>query len=281
MVRPPRLYPSLRFLRYFSVCTLTKSSRYRSQQRGCLTEFSAGARLARNQKTSRRSSMFYGQACGSLHSSGLHNDIAKSQNSQTMGISMDTTVLTLERANVPAFNLAKYFLMTYFVGLLWDVAHYTALEFKRYLSLYYTDRFYVSRWGRSRNHLFSGSTSELIFSAIRRRFQDEDRTGASRNPSDHELSVSDGDQPSVPEIAARLESIPDRSELSPAREHAVNGTFGRCHILRSRARSNGRVGSTTSSARISRRPSTEGTPDKSPSLTWRRVGFELCILFII
>lgn len=83
---------------------------------------------------------------------------------------LSTTVFVLQNVNVPVFNLAKYFVMTYFVGLLWDVANVAALEMKRYMSLNFTGGFYVSQWGRSRNNLFSGSNFELIAAFLRARF---------------------------------------------------------------------------------------------------------------
>lgn len=92
-----------------------------------------------------------------------------------MALSLGTTILTLHNVSIPVFNLAKYFLMTYFVGLIWDAAYIAALETKRYLSLKYTGGFSVSTWGRSRNNLFSGSNFELIFAWTGNRNRGSDR----------------------------------------------------------------------------------------------------------
>lgn len=80
------------------------------------------------------------------------------------------TVFTLRYVTVPVFNLGKYFIMTYFVGLLWDAAYTSALEMKRYMSLHYAGAFSVSRWGRSGNNLFSGRNF-VIFLAFLCRFR--------------------------------------------------------------------------------------------------------------
>lgn len=79
---------------------------------------------------------------------------------------LGTIVITLRYVKVPLFNLGKYVIMAYFIGLLWDFAYLATLETKRYLSLHYTGGFSVSRWGHSRNNLFSGSNFELFFRCI-------------------------------------------------------------------------------------------------------------------
>ncbi len=91
--------------------------------------------------------------------------------------------------SIPVFNLAKYVLMTYIIGLVWDFAYIRVVETKRYLSLLYTGKFSVARFGRSRNNLFSGSNFETICSMLRERFLffvqedcEEDDAPPDRNP---------------------------------------------------------------------------------------------------
>ncbi len=83
---------------------------------------------------------------------------------------LHSTVIGLPWINVSTFNLLKYILMTYFIGLIWDIAHGRAVEMKRYLSLWYTGEFSVATWGRSRNNLFTGSNFENLFAELRLRF---------------------------------------------------------------------------------------------------------------
>lgn len=100
---------------------------------------------------------------------------------------LSTTVFVLRYVNVPVFNLGKYFVMTYFVGLLWDAANIAALETKRYMSLHFTGGFHVSQWGRSRNNLFSGSNFELIAASLRARFRNKGKIVDQGNRLDPDL----------------------------------------------------------------------------------------------